>query len=112
MLLPLANSGSANTERWYATGDPTQSAGGKGKMNYEISCAYARRAASKELYANAEKPGPGSDIEHCRPTTASASGTRTGSTSRTGVGVTRSGFVMFKLTSISAEFSVSRGPPR
>src|SRR5918999_4718060 len=109
MLLPLAKPGSANTERWHGGGDPTQSAGGKGKMNYETTGAYARRAASKELYTAVEKPGPSSDIGHCRPTTASASGTRTGSTIRTSVGVTRSDFVMFKSTSISEESSVSRG---
>jgi hypothetical protein len=112
MLLPLAKPGSANTERWYGVGDPTQSAGGKGKMHYEISCAYARRAASKELYTAVEKPGPSSYIGHSHPTTASASGTRTGSTIRTSVAVTRSDFVMFKSTSISEESSVSRGPPR
>jgi hypothetical protein len=81
-------------------------------MTYETTGAYARRAASKELYAAAEKLGPSSDIGHCRPTTASASGTRTGSTVRTGVGVTRSGFVMSISTSLSEEASVSRGPPR
>ena len=81
-------------------------------MNYEISCAYARRAASKELYTAVEKPGPSSYIGHSHPTTASASGTQTGSTGRTGVGVTRSGFVISRSTSISEQFSVSRGPPQ
>lgn len=111
MLLPLANSGSANTVPWYGVGDPAQSAEGKGKMNYETTGAYARRAASKALYAGAGKPG--SDIGHRYSTRASASGPRTGSTAgRTGVGLTRSGLVISKSTSISEESSVSRGPPR
>ena len=93
-------------------GNLAQSARGKGKMNYGTTGAYVRPAASEEFYAVAEKPAPSSDIGHRSPTMASASGTRRGSTSRTGVGVTRSGFVLSKSTSLSEESSISRGPPR
>src|SRR5215210_3673186 len=111
MLLPLAKPSSATTERWYGVGDPTQSAGGKGKMNYETTSAYARRAVLEELYTGAGKPGPGSDIgQHC-PTTVSPSGPRAGSMGRTDVGLTRSGFLILVSTAISDESSVSRGPP-
>ena len=81
-------------------------------MYYETTYDYARCAASEEPNAGAEKLAPRRDIDHRRPTTASASGTQTGSTGRTVVGVTRSGFVISKSTSISEEFSVSRGPPQ
>jgi hypothetical protein len=93
-------------------GDPAQSTRGQEQMYYETTYDYARCAASEELNAGAEKPAPSSDIDHRRPTTASASGTQTGSTGGTGVGVTRSGFVISRSTSISEECSVSRGPPQ
>ena len=95
-------------------GDPAQSPRGQEQMYYETTYDYARCAASEELNAGAEKPAPSSDIDHRRPTTttAAASGTQTGSMGRTGVGVTRSGFVISRSTSISEECSVSRGPPQ
>jgi hypothetical protein len=93
-------------------GDPAQSTGGQEQMYYETTYGYARCAASEELNAGAERPAWSSVIDHRRPTKASASGTQTGSTGRTGVGVTRSGFVLSRSTSISEEFSVSRGPPQ